>query len=548
MRMPVRVSSIAALGAVLLLAGCVALPTSGGVQSEVISADPDEVPNVPLAEGPVDGQTPLEIVQGFLSAGRGPQGSYQVAKEFLAPGTDWSGTSRVLVTSSAINPVQIDDDTFAVTVTVVGEVDATGRYTTIPSQAQTLSYDIVDIDGQFRIARADPGTVVSRNAFANAFDAYPLYFFDRSFDFLVPDLRWFPVTPRSVAGRIVDELLAGPTSWLASGVLTSAFPGGTVGKVEYEAPVVQVNLSADVRAESATTQLRMLQQLRASLDALGNVNDVQVTAGDVAIEAAEGGAEPDATYAIRDSAIGGIDGRFGALTPAGVVVLSPIDTAADQLQPVAASLARDRDAVAVLGPAGVSRVDASGEPTTVDGRAGLIAPSLDPHGFVWSVPREAPDGLVAVGPDGVVYQLPLPADGEVVALEVARDGARLIAAMATPTGPRLIVVGIQRGADLVPVAFGAVFELDAPGAVVDVAWVDGTHVAVLWSGEDGTEVDVLALGGPTESLGGVEDGVAIAAGNAGLRVLSSGGALLRHSAAGGWRDTGIVASFLGTQQ
>lgn len=547
MRLRRHRSAAAALGMLLVLTGCIAIPTSGSVQSEDIDADPDEVPNVALPEGPVDGQEPLEIVQGFLSAGRGPQGGYQVALEFLAPGTEWSGTSRVLVTSSAISPVQIDGDTFAVTVTVVGEVDSTGRYATIPSQAQTLTYDVIDVDGQFRISRADPGTVISRNGFANAFDAYPLYFFDPSFDLLVPDLRWFPVT-RTAANRIVTELLAGPSDWLGSGVLISAFPDGTQGKADYEAPVVEVDLNADVRAESAVTQLRMLQQLHASLDALGNVVDVHVTAGDLDLEPADTATEPESTYSVRENAIGGVDGRFGALTADGVSPLQLIGDAADQLQPGAASLARDRASVAVLGPSGVSLVGPSAGPVLIDPRGGLVAPTLDAHGFVWSAPRDAPGGLIAVGPDLEVHGLPLPVDGQIVAIEAARDGARLLVALATPNGPRVLVVGIQRDADLVPVAFGAAFDLDVSGPVVDVAWVDGTHVAVLWSTATGTEVDVLALGGPTETLGEVEDGIAIAWGNAGLRVLTASGAVLRHSDAGGWRDTGLVASFLGTQQ
>lgn len=548
MRLRRQRSAAAALGMLLVLTGCIAIPTSGAVQSTVIDADPDEVPNVALPEGPVDGQAPLEIVQGFLSAGRGPQGNYQVAKEFLTPGTEWSGTSRVLVTSSAINPIQIDDDTFSVTVTVVGEVDSTGRYATIPSQAQTLTYDVVDVDGQFRISRADPGTVISRNGFDDAFDPFPLYFFDPSFDFLVPDLRWFPVAPRAVPDRIVAELLAGPTAWLGSGVLISAFPDGTEGRAVYEAPVVEVVLSPEVRAESAVTQLRMVQQLDASLEALGNVIDVRVTAGDLALEAADAATEPESTYAVRESAIGGVDGRFGALAAEGVSRLQLIGDAADQLQPGAASLARDRASVAVLGPSGVSLVGQSGGPVPIDGRGGLIAPTLDPHGFVWSAPRDAPGGLIAVGPDLVVHELPLPVDGQIVAIEAARDGARLLVALATPNGPRVMVVGIQRDAELVPVAFGAAFDLDIAGPVVDVAWINGTHVAVLWSTETGTEVDVLALGGPTETLGEVESGVAIAWGNAGLRVLTASGTVLRHSDAGGWRDTGLVASFLGTQQ
>ena len=65
-----------------------------------------------------------------------------------------------------------------------------------------------------------------------------------------------------------------------------------------------------------------------------------------------------------------------------------------------------------------------------------------------------------------------------------------------------------------------------------------------------TTVDVLPLGGPTDDLGPVDDGIAIVGGNPedGLRVLAATGAVLRPSGAGGWVDTGLIASFLGTQQ
>ncbi|WP_309707977.1 LpqB family beta-propeller domain-containing protein [Pseudolysinimonas sp.] len=546
--MKARWRSLAALGATLLLAGCVAIPTSGDVHSEQIDVDADEVPTVVLPPSPVPGQSPVEIVQGFLNAGRAPQNRYQVAQEFLASSADWSGTSRVLVTSSAINPVAVDEDTVAVTVTVIGEVDGSGHYTEVPSQVQTLSYDLTIVDGENRIARADPGTVLSRNGFAKAFGAYPLYFYDPSFDFLVPDLRWFPIT-RDVADRIVDELLLGPTAWLGSGVLINAFPQGTTGRAVYEAPEVSVQLAANVRTESALTQGRMIDQLDTSLRALGNVTKLVVTAGELDLAPASDASAPERDYLVRDGAIGGLGGQFGSLTADGVASLSVIGARVDQLQPGAATLARDRASVAVLGPAGVSVVGPSGDPVTVDARAGLIAPGLDPHGFVWSVPRGDPGALIVVK-DGEQFPLPLDVDGDVVSLELARDGARVLVALATANGPRLIILGVQRNADLVPVAFGAAFELDPRGAIVDVAWVDGTHVAVLSTGQGGSEVTVLALGGPPEDLGEIDGATAIVGGNlvAGIRVLRADGRVHRPSEAAGWRDTGVVASFLGTQQ
>ena len=535
--------------AALLLAGCVSIPTSGDVQSEAIDADAGEVGTVTLPDGPVAGQGMAEILLGFLRAGRAPQGPYSVAKQFLAPGADWSGTSRVLVTTNQSAPVQIDGDTVGVTLTVVGEVDDSGHYTEIPTQTQTLTYDFTVVDGENRISRADPGTVLSVQSFARVFDAYPLYYFDPSFEYLVPDLRWFPVT-RNVVDRIVTELIEGPAAWLQPSVLVSAFPlDASLTGADYDAPVVDVDLSPEVRSESAVSQRRMLAQLEESLDALGNVNEINVTAGELDL-APSPETEVDAVFSVGDGAIGGWDGRFGVLSAEGVVPLGAISTLADDLLPTAASLGRDRDSVAVLGAGGVTLVDASGDTVPIDARAGLIAPSLDPHGFVWTVPRSSPGALLVVDSSGEQYALALPVDGEVVSLEVSRDGARVLLGLATSNGPRVTVLGIQRDADLLPVAFSAAYDLDVDGPVIDVAWVDGTHVAVLWADAEGAEAVVRALGGPPQPLGEIDGAVSIVGGNlvAGIRVLLADGTVHRPSEAGGWRDTGLVASFLGTQQ
>lgn len=531
-----------------VLTGCVAIPTSSGVQIAELDTDPDEVPNVALPEGPSPGQTQEEILQGFIRAGRGPQGGYNIARQYLAPDAAWSGTERVLVTSSPTQPVRIDDDTLALTITVVGEVDATGRYTARPPQQQTLTYDMTIVDGENRIARPDAGTVLSPNGFANAFAEYPLYFYGPAFDYLVPDLRWFPSTTR-VADRILRELLAGPSPWLASPVVVSAFPTGTSGEALISAPRITVDLDSAVRAESPVTQRRMAWQIQESLRVLGNVTDVTVTADGLELAPADDGTAPDARYLVHD-VVGGLDGVFGALGgDGGVTPLATIERRADTLSPVAASLARDRESVAVLSAAGVSLVGAAGEPVPIDDRPGLLAPSLDPHGFVWTVPADDPAGLRATRADGVPHPVPLPLDGTVVAVEVARDGARLLVAIQTPGGPRVFVAGIQRDANLVPIALGAFIDLPADARVLDAAWVDGVRVAVLFTSSEATRVDVLPLGGPTEPLGTV-DGVQIVGGNGpdGIRVLSADGMVMSPRAAGGWSETGQVASFLGTRQ
>ena len=61
-----------ALALLMLLAGCVAIPTSGSVNTAPIDTDPDELPQIALPESPVAGQSMEEILQGFIGpvAGR----------------------------------------------------------------------------------------------------------------------------------------------------------------------------------------------------------------------------------------------------------------------------------------------------------------------------------------------------------------------------------------------------------------------------------------------------------------------------------------------
>ncbi|MEO5534750.1 MAG: LpqB family beta-propeller domain-containing protein [Pseudolysinimonas sp.] len=544
-----RLGLVPLLGLAVLLAGCVGIPTSGSVQSAEIKVDSDENPQVSLPDHPTSGQSQEEILQGFIRAGRGPQNGFNVAKEFLAPKAEWSGTAQVLITSSAIAPVRTGEDTLTITVDVTAEVDATGRYVAlaVPS-TQTLTYVFSVVDGENRILTAAPGIVLTPGGFTGAFDSHPLYFFDPSFRYLVPDLRWFPAV-RAAADRIVSELLTGPSPLISSPVTISAFPLGTVGQADLAAPRVSVDLSASVGAESPITQRRMIQQLTASLVTLPNVGEVVVTAGGLSLAPAPESLIPDSQYQVRDP-IGEVNGQFGTIVLDGITALPSIGNRIDALQPVAVSLSRTRDTAVVLGAGGVSIVGPTGDPVVVDKRPGLVTPTIDPQGYAWSVPANQPDGLIAVGADGTSHSVPLDADGTVIAIELSRDGTRLLAGLSTPDGPRLFVAGVQRDANLAPVALSSPLELRQSDPILDVAWLDGSTVAILSAGVAGSRVDVIPLGGPEVSLGPVENGVQIVGGNLqeGLRVLSSDGSVLRPSSAGGWVNTGFRASFLGTQQ
>ena len=87
-------------------------------------------------------------------------------------------------------------------------------------------------------------------------------------------------------------------------------------------------------------------------------------------------------------------------------------------------------------------------------------------------------------------------------------------------------------------------------AILDAAWVDASTIATLSGSGDEAAVDVYRIGGRHEQFGTVTAGVQIVGGNTadGIRVRDADGGVWRRTSSGGWQDTGIVASFLGTQQ
>ena len=213
------------------------------------------------------------------------------------------------------------------------------------------------------------------------------------------------------------------------------------------------------------------------------------------------------------------DGSFGFLSGTTVTAVPDISKKVESLAPLAVTLGPDRDAAAVLSAAGVSFVLAArADPLPVDLRQGLIAPGLDPEGFLWSIPADGGGGgLLAFGADNVSHQIPLalPSGARVVSLDLSRDGSRLLLALQTPEGPQLVVWGIVRDNSLAPVGLGdeplAIAVNEAP--IIDATWVDGVTVAVLSQAGDTSAVDLYQLGGTTTPRGSVAGGIGIVGGN-----------------------------------
>ncbi len=191
----------------------------------------------------------------------------------------------------------------------------------------------------------------------------------------------------------------------------------------------------------------------------------------------------------------------------------------------------------------------------VDSRAGLIAPSLDQYGYVWSVPRVTPNAMEAFDFNGTAFPvtMALPVDSQIVSFAISRDNARIAILLQTQLGARLVVAAIVRDAaqGFVPTSVGRpVMDIGLDeSAAIGVTWVDAYSVATLTE-QDGVDfVTNLEIGGQQTSLGRPTSSVAIVGGNgrSGLRVLGEDH-LLQAPRGSSWQKTSIKAEMIATQR
>lgn len=552
------VRALVALAAVLAatLAGCAGIPTGGPVVAgpEVGLAEPDFAfsPSGPQADA-----SPRDLLAGFMLAVRAPQADFQVAREFLTRtfAKEWDPDAGTLVRSGTATTAEaLTSDTASrvdYTFNTVADIDDRGRYREVVESSRTLSFAFVREDGQWRISAAPPGIVLSQAAFSQAFTESPLYFLDPSGRFLVPDVRWFAART-TTPNRVVEELLAGPTDWLQR-VVFSDFPAGTTlgaQGVEVRSGRAVVDLSAEAGAATPQARAAMHAQLAATL----GVGAVEMTAEGVPLAVPDGSPAPVVDPQPSGTVLVGTGGAFGFGTDEGVVEIEVVSPAIVADGGTAATLTHDQTGAAYLGADGAVRYIAIGDeaPAVLDEREGLVAPGLDPFGFVWSAERSAGGALLAISLSGTATPLvpdSLSADTVIQSITVSRDGARLLVTASSATGSRVLVYGIVR-ADGVPTQLTGPLELLPPaGAIIDAAWVDDQSVVVL-AGAGSPRAVVVPLGGPSVDLGVVVGATEVVGGRGratGIRVLADGHVFAPTSGRG-WNDTGITARFLGTQQ
>ena len=548
-------SAIVAVAA-LVLSACAGLPASGPVNPGLSAGTDAGSPEFLFRpDEPQPGATPEQIVEGFIRAGSGPgpAANWEVARMFLAPSIreTWKPEASVTIDlPDDRQPVSPTEGAVELSLVTVATVDATGAYQPDAGVTQ-LSFRLAQQDdGEWRITEAPDGVVIDRDVFANVFHRYSLMYFDPTWQFLVPDVRWFPTT--NAATRIAGALVNGsPSGWLAASVVNSFPESVTLARpsVPLESGIAQVTLSAEALLVEATTLDRMQTQLAASLATAG-ASGAQMSVASTPLSA-----EPVSTRATRVTGppLVQTEDGFGFLAGDELTPIPGLSETMELVAPAAIQVSPDRDFAAVrLVDGGIARVPADGPVAVIDTRGGLIDPSADPFGFIWSVPRGEPSAITAFSVAG--QQLPVadawPGASEVVAMAVSRDGTRLAAILVTGGRSEVWIAGIVRGTEAVPVRLGEAVPLGPlAGSGSGLAWVDDTTVGVLSTESSGPLFTEQLVGGPATAIDAPQGAASVAGATsiATVRLRTDDGSLFVKRGAN-WQRTTSGILILATQQ
>ena len=552
---------VATLALLVTLTACVGIPNSGPVVVGLSLSAGSGGSNFEFnPEGPEKGAGQQKILTGFVASFTSATGGYAVAKQFLSADfkDKWDPRQSVQVRTGAPKIIQLSETTIDYSFSTIATVDLSGAYKE-GAQSTTLQFGFVREAGQWRISAAPAGIVLADQTFQRIFSQHALYFLDQTNDHLVPDLRWFP--RGTAVTRIVSSVVLGPPAWL-KGAAFSRFPDGTqlsaTGSVVGTAGgVAKVDLTKEALAATPKERQLMRLQLSESLRSVSSISSVSLSVEGTPLQIDDfGPSAPQADRKVDSQALVLRKGEFGFYANNKIAALSQLSSKVVALNPKAATLASDQSTVAVLGSAGVSVArKGSALAPPLDTRGGLIAPSLDEYGYLWSVPTGNPNAITVFDVTGAPHDVApsLPVDSLIRSLEVSREGSRVTILLATTAGPRLIVAAILRDQKQVPVSLGPpIVDISLSGGnAIDATWVDQWTVATLVTVDGQSKVELFTVGGQRVSLGSpLASATAIVGGNNGqdgLRVLGNDSAIWAYSGSS-WQSSKVTVDFIATQR
>jgi hypothetical protein len=528
-------------GLALLLSGCATLPLASGV---IVGANiqgglsTDYLYYSPPSPDP--GAGPEAILTGFITAGTGPQNDYAIAREYLAEDfkSVWSPNDEVLIQSQKGNLAFETPNLAHYEASIQAIVTSDGEYSAVAKgTVRSLDFKLIKQRGQWRISEAPNLTLVIKPVFDVIFRSYSVYFFDKQFKYLVPDLRWFP-SRASTGTRLVNAILDGPSPWLAPGV-RSAVPQGTslaIDAVTIEQSVAIVDLNAQALEADLLRRKYLKAQLYATLTQLSTVKSVAVQIDHSPQDIPDYLVPSVPTSSYTPVALVAGDLRhIGSGSSSSVVGAKALIA---KLGATDFALSSDESRIGLLGPRGLFQANTNSigsTPQLADARADLLAPSFDSQGYLWAISKTGFSSIDAIAANGdhVKVHSPWLANFRRVSFDISSDGTRAIFVVRSGSGTQLLLSAVVRDALGVPVS------LSKPVSIVtdaenpqSVSWVDSLSIVVVdrAAGAAISWPTILTVGGKERKLASLNGVRAVAASNtdSSIYVLTDSGDVYRY--------------------
>lgn len=502
----------------LSLTGCAALPDAGPIRvGPDLNVAEDSQSFYYSPSSPIDGQSQLEVLNGFLAAGTGPQNDYAVAREYLSEAirSSWNPSEEVLVQRASAKVELTSEDAAIVRVDLAAKVDADGRFETLPTGSnRELEFKFVKENEQWRISSAPNATILIRPVFDVVFRSYSIYFVDKQKRFLVPELRWFP-TSAATGTKLANALLRGASSWLRPAV-TSAIPSGTrlsIDAVTVENRVALVDLTARALVAGRADRTLMKAQLQATLSQLPNVEEVAISIERSRQEIQDPQGEVR-RIDLRSLLIASDEGL--ELLGSGAADFFAAGKKFFELAEYSAIAASKQAGwLAGIAPSGVVRtsLDAPGETVElVDARTNVAAIASDPQGYLWSVSRARSNQIAVINQAGENSSLGVGwlAGQSIVAFSLAPEGTRVALLLQGESRNRVLLSSIVRDQAGVPIDLTAPLEIGSEVASPSaVSWVSDMQLAVVNQSGDTSNLYLVTPGGGLSVLSAVRGTVLV---------------------------------------
>ncbi|HEY3561022.1 MAG TPA: LpqB family beta-propeller domain-containing protein [Kribbella sp.] len=230
---------LVALLAVVLLAGCAAVPTKGTIRNGERAGQAPDLGGVGVeAKPPRANVDDLAIVNGFLEAMSDSQ-AYDVARQYMTPEAagNWKPESQTVVYDQQPDSLTRKNGGIQLTAKKIATIDARGEWIpATPNATADFFFKVKKVNDQYRVDSAPPGAYLGSNQVDLKLAPRDLYFFNPARELLVPDTVYLPQNLPSgqAATQLIQELLKGPTNRLGNGA-TSVAPPGT--EVQVSVPV-----------------------------------------------------------------------------------------------------------------------------------------------------------------------------------------------------------------------------------------------------------------------------------------------------------------------